>query len=313
MVTTPIALDKPSIAILGAGRVGSTLARALHAAGYPIAAVWSRTLVHAQELAREVDARVTPLEATPASARITLVAVSDDSLAELAANLAHAGAWSTGQMVVHCSGVLPAAVLAPAAEHGALIGGLHPLAAIAERNQALPPGITFAVEAGEPLRDTLWRMARDLDGHPFDIDPAARPLYHAAAVLASNYTVVLAALATELLQRAGMDADQALPAIVPLMRSTLDNLAAAGLPGALTGPVVRGDAGTVMAHLAALDAEAPHIAHIYRALAHAAIPLAAGRANLSPTTLEQLETVLDARRVDQPHLAASLKAALARV
>lgn len=291
MVFTPSAIQKPSIAIVGAGRVGSTLALALHAAGYPITAVWSRTRPHADELAMRVGAVVWPMEETLGAATLTLVAAPDDRLAEVATSLANA--VEAGQMVVHCSGVLPAGVLSPLAEHGALIGGFHPLAAIAERGQKLPRGVSFAVEAAEPLRGILRRMATDVGGHPFDLDPAARPLYHAAAVLASNYTVVLAALASDLLEQAGMERDGALQALAPLLRSALDNLEREGLPRALTGPLVRGDVGTVMAHLQALERRAPQTAQVYRVLAQAALPLVIARGNHDVTTIEQLEAAVE--------------------
>ena len=292
MVDTPSAMDKPSVAIIGAGRVGSTLAQALHAAGYPITAVWSRTSAHATDLAQRVGAAVMPLPDVAEHAALTLIAVSDDSLAGLVEELAEAGAWTQAHMVVHCSGVLPAAVLAPAAAQGALIGGFHPLAAIAGRHQALPPGITFGIEADEPLRGTLHQMAQDLHSYSIDLDPAHRPLYHAAAVLASNYTVVLAALARELLELVGADGDAAQRAILPLLRSTLANLERAGLPDGLTGPLVRGDAGTVVQHLAALDATAPRIADVYRVLGLAALPLVEARGNLDPATLAKLEDAI---------------------
>jgi len=292
MVDNLSTMDKPSIAVLGAGRVGSTLAAALHSAGYPITAVWSRTEAHAQALAERVGARITPLEMTQRAADLTLIAVSDDSIEALTTRLAAGGAWAEGSQVVHCSGTLPAAALAPAAAHGARVGALHPLVAIAERGQMLPPGITFAVEADEPLRGILWQMARDLGGQPFDLEPRHRPLYHAAAVLASNYTVVLAALAVELLQHAGVGGDAALQALLPLLRSTVANLAAASLPHALTGPLARGDAGTVMRHLVELDRTAPHVAGVYRELGRAALPLVETRSVLDREALARLADVL---------------------
>ncbi|HSH80811.1 MAG TPA: NAD(P)-binding domain-containing protein, partial [Herpetosiphonaceae bacterium] len=133
MVDNPSRTDKPSIAVLGAGRVGSTLAAALYSAGYPITAVWSRTEAHAQALAERVGARIAPLEIAPRAAVLTLIAVSDDSIEGLTTTLAAGGAWAEGSLVVHCSGTLPAAALAPAATHGARVGALHPLVAIAER------------------------------------------------------------------------------------------------------------------------------------------------------------------------------------
>jgi predicted short-subunit dehydrogenase-like oxidoreductase (DUF2520 family) len=298
MVENSLGTARPSIAVIGAGRVGSTLARALFSAGYPINGVWSRTPAHANALAEHVNARVVDIDELPRMAELVLLAVADDSLASVLEQLAAAGAWREGHLVVHCSGVLPAAVLAPARAQGAIVGGFHPLAAIAGHAQELPRGITFAVEAEEPLREILYRMAHDLGGHPFALEGAARSLYHAAAVLASNYTVVLAALATQLLENAGLEPDAALPAIMPLLESTVANLGRAGLPDALTGPLARGDIGTVMRHLAALDHVAPEIAQIYRALGHAALPMVEARGELTRETVQELEDALHSMVLD---------------
>jgi predicted short-subunit dehydrogenase-like oxidoreductase (DUF2520 family) len=300
MVDTPSATGKLPVAIIGAGRVGSALARALHTAGYPVTAIWSRTPAHAAELAARLGAAVTPLEKTPQAAALTLITVPDDHVAQIAARIA--GSWRADQMAIHCSGALPAGVLAPIAEYGALIGGFHPLVAISERDQALPPDVTFAVEAAEPLRTILRQMAYDLHGRAFDLEPGARPLYHAAAVLASNYTVVLTALAAELMERAGIKGVEALGSIMPLLRSTLTNLENAGLPRALTGPLVRGDAGTVFEHLAALDVTAPDIAQVYRTLGLAALPLVEARGTLEPAAIAKLEDAIRGILLDQPNL-----------
>ena len=292
MVSTAPRADRPSVALIGAGRVGSTLVQALHTAGYPISSIWSRTTAHAEALALRVNAEVVELDHVPRTAELTLLAVSDDSLRTVVEHLAEAGAWRAGQMVVHCSGVLPAAVLSPATAQSVLAGGFHPLAAIATREQELPQGITIAIEADEPLRELLHRMAHDLGGRPFDLHGTARGLYHAAAVLASNYTVVLAALATDLLGRAGIEPEDRLPAIMPLLESTIANLGRTGLPGALTGPLARGDVGTVMQHLAALDGAAPEVAQVYRALGVATLPLIETRGEVTSATLRQLDDAL---------------------
>lgn len=284
--------DRPPVTIIGAGRAGSALARALHAAGYRIAAIASRTTVGAAALAHQVAAPVLPVEQAARDAELALIAVPDDRIFVLVEQLAAAHVWRTGQQVAHCSGVLPAAVLAPAAEQGALAGGFHPLAAIANRDRPLPGSISFAVEAAEPLRATLWSMARALGGTPFELQPEKRPLYHAAAVLMSNYTVVLAALAGQLLEQAGIPERESLAALLPLLRSTVDNLAGAGLPAALTGPLVRGDAGTVLRHVRTLDQAAPEVATVYRTLATAALPLAAAQGRLDRAAIARLEAAI---------------------
>ena len=268
---------RPSIAIIGLGRVGMVLGRALHAAGYKVVAVASRSPVKAASAAVLFKAvAAAPLAATQA-ADLTLLTISDDAIPAVVAELAATGAWQAGQSVVHASGASPGAVLASAAVHGAAIGGLHPLAAFANPDATLPPGLTFAIEATGVLHGQLWRMAQELGGYPLDLDPAHKTLYHAAAVIASNYTVTLAALATELFAQMGTSPAQALQALVPLMRTTLDNMERQGLPLALTGPLLRGDVSTVHRHLVALDEAAPRVGALYRCLAHGTLPLAQQR------------------------------------
>lgn len=268
---------RPSLAIIGLGRVGMVLGRALHAAGYNVVAVSSRSPAKAAAAAALFHAETgTPLAAAQA-ADLTLLTISDDAIPEVVAELAGAGAWHAGQSVVHASGVSPAAVLRPAADRGAAIGGFHPLAAFASPETMLPQGLTFAIEATGDLHQQLWTIAQALGGYPLDLDPAHKTLYHAAAVIASNYTVTLAALATELFARMGASPDQALHALVPLMRTTLDNMERQGLPQALTGPLLRGDVSTVHRHLAALDESAPRVGVLYRCLAQGTLPLAQQR------------------------------------
>jgi predicted short-subunit dehydrogenase-like oxidoreductase (DUF2520 family) len=208
---------------------------------------------------------------------LVLLTVPDDVLPVLVGDLAAAGAWRSGQYVVHASGASPASVLQPAAEYGAFIGSFHPVAAFASPDAMLPPGITFGVEAPEPLQSVLLDMAHALGGYALPITAEQKTLYHAAAVIASNYTVTLAAQAARLFDHLGAAPSDALRALLPLMRTTLDNLEQLGVPDALTGPLVRGDAGTVARHLEALDHHAPHVATFYRCLGQATLPLAQQR------------------------------------
>lgn len=282
---------RPSVAIIGLGRVGLVLGRALHAAGYTIAAVSSRDTAKASAVAAAFGARAAAPADAVRAADLTLLTVSDDAIATVAAELAAAAAWQPGRLVVHASGASPASALAAAAAQGAQIGAFHPLGAFATPDTPLPAGITFAIEATPPLQPLLWQMALDLGGRPFDLAPDDKTLYHAAAVIASNYTVTLAALATELFERLGATPEQGLQALLPLMRTTLDNLERQGLPDALTGPLVRGDVGTVWRHIQALDHTTPHIGVLYRCLAQGTLPLAMRRGLLTGAAGELRDTI----------------------
>jgi predicted short-subunit dehydrogenase-like oxidoreductase (DUF2520 family) len=268
---------QPTIAIIGLGKVGTVLGRALHQAGYTIASVSSRDHAKAERVATMLCSRSTTAVEAAQSADITLLTISDDAIPSFAAQLADLGAWQPQRAVVHASGASPASVLAPAAAHGSTIGAFHPLAAFASPDTTLPTGLTFAIEAQGQLHQHLWAMAQNLGGHPLALDPADKTLYHAAAVIASNYTVTLTALATQLFEHMGATPEQALRALLPLMRTTLDNMERRGLPQALTGPLLRGDVVTVQRHLLALDQSAPQVGVLYRCLAQGTLPLAQRR------------------------------------
>lgn len=264
----------PSIAVVGLGRVGMSLGRALRSAGYPILAVWNRSPTAIPERAALLGAPALASAADAVrAADLTLLTVSDNAIEAVAAAIARDGAWQ-GRAVVHTSGALGRDVLAAAAAGGALTGALHPLAAFAHLGTDLPPGIAFAIEAQEPLRSTLTRLALHLGGRPLVLDAEDKALYHAAAVIASNYSVTLAAVAARLLRRVGAAEHDSLQMLLPLMRSTLDNLERQGLPEALTGPIVRGDTGTVRRHLLELDAADREAGTLYRCLALGTLPLA---------------------------------------
>ena len=134
-----------------------------------------------------------------------------------------------------------------------------------------------------------------LEGTALRLTSQEKTLYHAAAVIASNYTVTLAALASNVLVSQGIapDANTALRYLMPLIRGTVDNLQELGLPDALTGPLARGDVGTVSRHLEGLEPCAPELAHLYRHLARLTLPLAEGKGHLDAATVNALTTLLD--------------------
>ncbi len=159
------------------------------------------------------------------------------------------------------------------------------------------PGSTFALEADEPLLGTLKEMATALGGHWIELKASDKVLYHAAAVIACNYLVTLVKMATDLWQTFNVPAPQAVQALLPLIRGTVHNIDTVGLPQCLTGPVARGDTGTIRKHLDALAKMAPSLLSAYRELGLQTIPvaLAKGRINREQAQemyalLKQLET-----------------------
>ncbi len=301
------ALD--SIGFVGAGAVATTLARALSARGARIVAVASRRPERAAALAADLPGcrPVPDAAAVVAVADLVLLAVPDDAIAPLDAALP----WRAGQLAVHFSGARGASALAHAAASDAAVAALHPLmifprpAPDAASALARLAGCTWALEAPDPrASERLETLVAALGGRIVRLREADRVPYHLAAVLASNYVVALLGAAVALWQDFGIAGPVALEALVPLLRATVENLAALGPAAALAGPVARGDAGTVAAHmdwLATQVATHPHSGSVdsaalltaYRALAELAIPLAEARGSLTPDAARALHALLE--------------------
>ncbi|MBC8161124.1 MAG: DUF2520 domain-containing protein [Roseiflexaceae bacterium] len=263
------------VAVVGVGRAGGALGRALFAAGLPIAAVWSRTTARAQELADETGAQVcsSPAEAA-ASATLVLLAVTDALIAPFAAALAAEAHPLPDAVIVHLSGASGADVLAPLAASGWRTAAFHPLQTFADSRSPLLPGSLCAIEGDPSTFQLLAGVAERLGATVLALAAADRPLYHAAATITANYTVTLVSQAAALLARCGLDQQQSLAALLPLLRGAVENLQRVGLPDALTGPIVRGDVLTIQRHLTALAERAPELLPSYRALGAATLPLA---------------------------------------
>ena len=294
----------PRIGVVGVGAVGTTLAFALDARGYPVVALAGRTSSRAAWLAERLPS--TPAVVSPAEAviqaELVILAVPDDALALVAAELP----WRAGQAVVHCSGATPAKVLAVASEHGALYGSFHPLLSIprllpssAEEVLARLEGCTFAIEAPPPLAEVLERIALAFQARTVILEDRDRVPYHLAAVLTANSTVTLLAAATDLWAGFGATRDEALVALLPLLRSTLTNLAQIGLAQSLTGPIARGDLGTVFAHLTYIgdqksnsNLSANLLDELYRTLGLLSLPLARAKGRVTEEQLSALEKLL---------------------
>jgi predicted short-subunit dehydrogenase-like oxidoreductase (DUF2520 family) len=279
------------VAIVGAGRVGTAMAVRLSRAGHRIVAV------SGGDRTRERAARFLPdvpvLEPTAAvrGAHVVLIATPDDHIRDAAA--AVAPSLAPASFVAHVSGATALAALAPAAAVGARIASIHPLQTFPDVASAIDrlEGCAMAVTANaEEARAVAERIARDAGGRPFELDDAAKPLYHAAAVFASNYLVAATALAERVGLAAGLEDPVTL--LAPLQAATLDNVRIAGPGPALTGPAVRGDVGTIAGHLDALAERVPDAIPAYVALARAALDVAVTSGRLSEERRAAVEDVL---------------------
>ncbi|HEX5466436.1 MAG TPA: DUF2520 domain-containing protein [Candidatus Limnocylindrales bacterium] len=285
----------PRLGIVGGGSVGRTLARAFAAAGWPVVAGASRSESGRAALAAAVPGMLLFPEAAAVldEVEICILTVPDDAIAAVAGGLRLYG----GQALVHTSGLLESTVLEPAMAAGTLKGSFHPLVAFAHPDRALAalPGATIAVEGDAPLVPLLGQLAEAIGGQPVSLPPGAKPAYHAAAVLAAGGLIGLYEAIVALGRGAGLDEAAALAVYAPLSRQALADAQALGVAAALTGPIVRGDVGTLRAHLEALRSRAPAALDVYRAVAAQELVLAVRRGALDDRRAAALATLLGGR------------------
>lgn len=279
------------IGFVGAGTVATALATRLSQKGTKIIAVSSRSLTSAERLASSLPhcyPYSSPQEVADV-ADLIFITTPDDAIAEVA-NEAH---WHPGESVVHCSGAHSLDVLNSAKQAGANPGSFHPLQTFASIKQAVEnlPGSTFALEAEEPLLSTLKELASLLDGEWIELKPGDKVIYHAAAVFACNYMVTLVKLATDLWQTFGVPPEKATRALIPLLQGTVNNIGNIGLPDCLTGPISRGDLGTISKHLTALKDKNPSLLAAYKQLGLHTIPIALEKGKIDEHKAGELETL----------------------
>jgi predicted short-subunit dehydrogenase-like oxidoreductase (DUF2520 family) len=215
-----------------------------------------------------------PLPEAVDQAATVVIAVPDPLIRTVASELAQRQRQPT--CAFHCSGARSSEELEPLRRRGVKVASFHPLLSFADPVAAadLLPRAAFAGEGDEEALAVGQSIVAHLGGQLLAVAPGDRVLYHGAAVMASNHLVALAAQAAEALSQLGWDRRAATAALVPLMQSTLVNLDRLGLPGALTGPVSRGDGACVGAHLEALGQRAPTLVPAYRAMARVALGVA---------------------------------------
>jgi predicted short-subunit dehydrogenase-like oxidoreductase (DUF2520 family) len=285
------------IVIIGAGRLGTSLGRALARKGHKIQALTCRRLKSAEE-SRAIIGQGSAMTDNAAAARrgeVIFLCLPDEAIPRVATRLAKARVDWAGKTVFHTSGLQPSRVLEALRKKGAQVASLHPVQAFADKRSRPSHfhGISFGLEGDKRALALAKGLVRRLGGRAVVIPEEAKPLYHAAFTFASNFTVILFEAAVELLARAKIPRDVAARMLSPLLEGTLHNVKKLDTGGSLTGPLVRGDAASVAAHLAAL-AVWPEMAEAYRKVSLLGLETAR-KSGLSPEKVKALRTRLEGK------------------
>ena len=294
---------KPRIALIGPGRVGCAVSKRLIEAGYPITSVISRNMERATEACSYIGCSTTAASgqlADLASAQIILLAVPDDQIRRLAVQIQTTSQLSRPVTLIHFSGLHPAKIMYLPSSPQPLLS-LHPLLPFANRENAYIDlyGCPCALESDAP--DTLIigeELVSAMGGHSFAIDHDKKSLYHSAACIASNYLVTLFAAARELLISCGIEPDQVTPLLLPLVQASVENIKNLGPEQGLTGPIVRGDIGTVTEHLRTLRDNAPELLQLYREVGAVTTEISKNSGRLDAEIATDMQTLLGAKLED---------------
>jgi predicted short-subunit dehydrogenase-like oxidoreductase (DUF2520 family) len=290
-------LLRSPVAIIGPGRLGTALAHALFHRGVPIRAVVGPSENKASRLALDVacETAVGSIEEIPADVEVVLICTPDDAIPSVARAVATVQLPFERLFAAHFSGALTSEVLAPIHERGARVASIHPVQSFAggDNDWQQLAGIYYGIEAEAEALPKADRFVRLLGGIPVTIPREAKPAYHLACALASNFTVALVQAAAALLDEVGLAEKDATRFLLPLVEGTVRNVRQLGVTGAITGPIARGDTQTVKAHLDLLRRHNSELQQVYRALGKVAMALGRQRGSFDESKLDQMQKLLN--------------------
>ena len=289
---------KPDFSIIGCGRVGIALAVFLSRAGYRPAGFFSKSAGSAQKACDTAGAGKVAESAVQAAAmaKVVFISTPDQAIESVCEDLAEHPEKMQGITVFHLSGALSSDILISARQAGASAGSIHPLQSFApfQGGQSSPfSGINMSIEGDDLAVELGKTIVRDLEARYFCIPTPAKTLYHAAAVVASNYLVTLEHFALELLNQADLSPEKAFEILEPLIWGTLNNIKSQGTINALTGPVARGDATVVGNHLRDIDKAMPDFKTLYRVLGQHTLEIARKRGEIDPKAAADLARLFE--------------------
>ncbi len=272
---------KNRVSIIGCGRTGTALAVFLDKKKFSIAGLASRTSTSAEKAA--LAAKQGKIYENPVNAAmagdIIFITTPDHSIERVCNELSswQNGKYLEGRYLYHCSGALSSSRLASAADCGGITGSLHPLQSFTPHTPIQPSPFTdinVSVEGEESAVVMGKKIINSLGANSFSIPTTAKTLYHAAAVVASNYLVTLENFAIELLRQANLSENEAYDILSPLIQGTLNNIKTRGTSKALTGPVSRGDVSIIRDHLRDIQQKSPHFLDLYKTMGAYTLELA---------------------------------------
>ncbi len=251
-------MEKPTVTIIGFGRVGQAFYRALPKAGYQVVSVFSKSPHNISVFETGFPAKKEQL------GELILLTVPDDEIEVVSTKLCDAFNTFEGKKIVHCSGTISSDILLKLKKKKGAIASFHPIQAITVDTNTFE-STWFDVEGDDDVINFLGKLVKDIVANILPITKSAKPYLHAAAVVASNYLVTLMKIAEEIAEIGGVDKAQTMSAMLPLMQSALSNIEAKGTQYSLTGPIARGDVKTVKNHLDILHNH-DQLLGIYKAL-----------------------------------------------
>jgi len=295
-------MNHKTVAIIGAGRVGSSVGFLLKRAGYTVTAVASRTLASAQKAAAFVGAGEPTTDTVKAASKagIVFITTPDGAIKNVCDKIAAEGGLQAGSLVVHMFGAQSLTLLDAAKLSGAYRAVIHPLQSAPSPAQGVKnlPGSYFRIEADPEALETAKDIVKALGGlelvmPKWSSDKDSAALYHAGAVTVSNYFVALVDYGLKFYQTLGADKQDTLKALLPLIKGTLQNIETLGTTDALTGPIARGDVKTIQGHIEAMKKKTPELLGLYKELARHTVAVAREKGGITRELAEELLKIVN--------------------
>ncbi len=281
-------------AIIGSGKLGTTIGYSLAKQGFSILALTCRTLSSAKESA-EIIGEGTPMtdnKKAVENAEMVIISVPDDKIKDVVKELS--GLDLNKKFIFHCSGILSSQILGPLKESGAQTASIHPVRSFPKKSREfrLFKNVYFSIEGAKKEQELSQMIVRKLGGLSFILKPKDKPLYHAACTIASNYLIVLIELARSVLEKADIKQELRDEIILSLIKETLRNAEKTGISQSLTGPVSRGDLETLKSHLISLRPY-PSVFKTYQDFAKQALKIAKKENRLSQNKIKKIKALLE--------------------